>query len=557
VGQTLRVTGGAHDDWVTVKDLGLDNDGCYFVADLHYSHPAQAMVYNKNVVNGLTIEDTSSCDNQSASLNVERKTYGTGDSFGISMRLGYQGDILSAGGDEGGVGIASQVEHDVDCFWGEVESWNPATRELVYAPLLGRPQKLGTSRPLINMNPAKWITTGQVMVVRQGSSFMPSSVTSAFLIVGMPNVAWNSSVVGRFIAIDEPSEYYEQAEATATGPTPARVRRWWHITAVEPRDDGHFNLFVERTWWWVDTRSGPMLFRSSNYTTGNQPVTLSYIIAPGAWVSDVRRAVAGNTPGHIGQATTEDERTLALAPSPSMNTSYDFAPGDAVTNPPGPNPWVPTAFRARHFDSFPGSMKGISFLSEHFGKVQLGAGLHVSGPQGTVAQVQAMQKDGEVSFDAGVYIFAATASAIRIRGPVQYGAIDLWQPDGNEQKIRWFQGGGASASTLHARPDTGDFVFAGGNVDYTQHGVISLQGLSATGTSARNLRGLNLSVAAGASQLAVTFPAAEVDSAYAILAECSWITGKAVTNKATTGFTVIFAQPAPQAGGTVDWVLVR
>ena len=364
-------------------------------------------------------------------------------------------------------------------------------------------------------------------------------------------------MVGRFIAIDEPDEYYESGEATALGSAASRVYRWWHITAVEARADGHFNLFVERTWWWVDLRSGPTLFRHTNYTFGSQPVSLRYIIAPGAWVSDVRRAVAGNVRGKIGQATADDERTLVLAPSPSMGTAFDFAPGDPITNPPGPDPWVPTAMRARHFDNFPGSMKGISFLSEHHGKVQTGAAFQVFGPFGSVDQVKAAQKDGEVSFDAGLYIFAATNTAIRIRGPVQHGAIDLWQPDGNEQKIRWFKEGGSSASTLHARPDNGDFVFAGGNVDYSSKGSIRLQGLSATGTPARNLRGVDVPVTAGASQVVVAFPAAEADSAYAILAESSWITSKAITNKTATGFTVLFDRPAPQSGGTIDWLLVR
>ena len=172
IGQTLLATGGTS-EVVIVKDLGIDSGGCYFVADLLHSHPAGGWVYNKNVVNGLTVEDTSNCDNQSPSLNVERRTYGTGDTFGISVRLGYQGDILSGGGDEGGLGIASQIEHDVNGFVGQVESWNPLLRELVYAPLVGAPHKLGTSRPLVNLNPAKWITAGKVMVVRQGSSFMP------------------------------------------------------------------------------------------------------------------------------------------------------------------------------------------------------------------------------------------------------------------------------------------------------------------------------------------------------------------------------------------------
>ena len=552
IGQTLRVTGeqggyGGVAEFVIVKQLDLDQGGPYFVADLTHNHPQGAYIYNKNVVNGLTVEDTSNCDNQSMSLIVNRKTYGSGDTFGISTRLGYQGDIMSAGGDEGGVGIASQIEHDLDCFRGEVESWNPQTRELVYKDGLVISQKLGTSRPLINMNPNKWITSGKVRVTPPGN---PASK-----IIGTPEVGWDQSIVGRFIAIDDPSEYYGPADGFSN-----TVHRWWHITALEDAEEGYKHLYVEKTWWWVNINTGPSLFRYSNYTTGPQHIVeLDYIIAPGAWVSDVRRAVAGNTPGLIGQATPNDERTLVLAPSPSMSTSFDFEPGDLIVNPPGPNPWIPTAFRARHFDNFPGLMKGASFLSENHGRVQIGAGLLVfdSLPDLPLDEVLEKRKDREPSYDAGVYIFAATNSAIRIRGPVQSGAIDLWQQEGNEKKIRWFREGGASASTLHARPDNGDFVFAGGNIDHMNNGSIKLKGLSATNTPAQNLRDFNVPIAEGETQLQVTFPAPEADSNYAVLIECSWITNKAVKDKFTTGFTVIFDQPAQEGSETVDWLLVR
>ncbi len=548
IGQTLRVTGeqdgyGGVSEIIIIKKLGLDQGGPYFVADLNHNHPKGALAYNKNVVNGLTVDDTSNCDNQSGSLLVNRKTYGTGDTFGISTRLVYQGDIMSSGGDEGGVGISSQIEHDLDCFRGEVESWNPQNRELIYKPGNVKPQKLGTSRPLINLNPQKWTTSGKVQVTPSGN---PESK-----IIGTPGVDWDQSVVGCFIAIDDPSEYSADGFSNS-------VHRWWHITSLEDAEDGYKHLYVESTWWFVSTKRGPSLFRYTNYTTGpSHIVELNYIIAPGAWVSDVRRAVAGNTPGNDGWAYDDDERTLVLAPLLSKGTSFDFEPGDAITNPPGPDPWLPTAFRARHFNNYPGSMKGASFLSENFGKVQIGAGLFVMGPHGSVDEVKANQKDGEVTFNAGVYIFAATESAIRIRGPVQQGAIDLWQPEGNEQKIRWFKAGGASASTLHARPDNGDFVFAGGNVDHTNNGSIKLKGLSATGTPAQNLRDFNVPVAVGETQLNITFPVTEADASYAVLVECSWITNKAVKDKTTNGFTVVFDQLTPQSGGTLDWLLVR
>src|SRR5262245_46741933 len=116
VGQTLLVTGKADsydeplEDFV-VKSLGLDATGPHFIATAKAkeAHPIGAFVYNKNNVNGLTIRDTSNCDNQSMSLEVDRTTYGTGDTFGIAALLQYQGNIMSGRGDEGGVGIAAQI----------------------------------------------------------------------------------------------------------------------------------------------------------------------------------------------------------------------------------------------------------------------------------------------------------------------------------------------------------------------------------------------------------------------------------------------------------------
>lgn len=58
-GQQLRVTGqkmeyGGKGEWLTVKALGLDGDEPFFIADTVEEHPEGAIVYNKNVVNGMT-----------------------------------------------------------------------------------------------------------------------------------------------------------------------------------------------------------------------------------------------------------------------------------------------------------------------------------------------------------------------------------------------------------------------------------------------------------------------------------------------------------------------
>ncbi|HEX3525650.1 MAG TPA: hypothetical protein VH988_01160 [Thermoanaerobaculia bacterium] len=546
-GQQLSVTGvangyGGPTELVTIQGLGSDANGPFFTASSTLAHPLGAFAYNKNVINGLTVEDVANCDNQSTSLAVERTVYGLGDSFVVTGLLTYQGDILSAGGDEGGVGIASQIEHDLDCFWGEVESWNAATGELVYKDATAaNPQKLGTSRPLINISQAT--SKGQVLVMAPGAG--PSHIIGR-------GVDWDASTVGKFIAIDEPTELYAAGEANALGPgTGKPVHRWWHITAVEPRGDRTIDLYVERTVWFTNRRSGPTLFRFDNYSTPGAEKELAYLIAPGAWVSDVRRAVAGDLVGALGQAKPEDARTLVLAPSGSSGAATDFAPGDTITNAVGPDPWQPTGFRARHFDSFPSAMPGTSYLSENYGKVQLGSALAVLGPTDP-----AQQKDAQYPFDAPIFILAGSTTAIRIRGPVEKAALDLWQPAGNPHKIRWLVQDGGSAATLHADPSDGTFRFAGGDLDFDQKSSRNQQGLSGDAKGANNLRGIDLPVGAGAARLQVTFRTSEPDAAYALFVQCSWPTLTVVT-KTAAGFAAAFSPAAPAVGGTLDWLLVR
>ena len=563
IGQTLLVTGkaGSYDpphDEIQVKDLSLDANGPYLISQkpLADDHPAGAFLYNKNVINGLTVSDTSNCDNQSGSLAVDRITYGTGDSFVIAGRLRYQGNIMSGAGDEGGVGVSSQIEHDLDCFWGEVESWDPATRKLVYKPVTGAPQKLGTSRPLINMKESKHHKDGKVMVVPPNYTVLGEANPSG-LVIGTKDVNWDSSMEGRFIAINETTEYYEWNEPngmqTATGHP---VHRWWRIASVRKRPDDYWVLKVERSGIWTSLDSGPTLFRWDNYTLADTAFKeLAYVIAPGAWVSDVRHGVAGDTPGNIGQATATDARTILLAPT-TLTGTMDFAMNDPITNPPGPDPWIPTAFRARHFDSFPSMIKTSSFLSENSGKVQIGAGFLISGTARTLEAAEKNQKDGLPIFENGIEIAACTSSAIQISGEVKKDAIRILQPNDKPQPITWLHSDLTASSSLHVHPKNGNFTFAGGDLDFQKRSSLQQAGLSATTTPAKNLSAINVKVTAGALEHKVLFKQPEDNAAYGILVDCSWLTQKGVVSKTKNGFKVTFGTGAP-AGATLDWLLVR
>ena len=106
-----------------------------------------------------------------------------------------------------------------------------------------------------------------------------------------------------------------------------------------------------------------------------------------------------------------------------------------------------------------------------------------------------------------------------------------------------------SRSSLTVSRSTGALTFKGG-------GLCIEGGLSGSTAPARNLRGKNVKVKAGATSTTVAFPAAEADADYAAFVETSWLADRAVAKKAASGFAVQFARPAPDAA-TLDWMIVR
>jgi hypothetical protein len=565
-GQTLRLTGerdgyGGDCEWVTVESLGLDGVEPFVVADTKRDHPLGALVYNKNVVNGLAISDTANCDNQSMSLMVEKTIHGAGDTFVVSANLNYQGNVMSAAGDEGGLCYAGDIVQDPEVFWGEVASWDKATRSLVYKPEAFRPQKLGTSRPIINMNPRKWLRQGKVVVVPPGYRYLREDVTDLGqpLLIAPADPDWDTSHVERFLTIDEPSESYAADEALSSGYAGAPgkpLHRWWPITALERRRDGRWNVFVERTFWWTGRRGGPTLLKFTNYSTDERHThPLACIVATGAWASDVRDAVCGDTPGRVGSAGPHDSRTIRLAPFPQVGTRVDFEPNDPITQPLGSDVWRPTGVRIRHHQGYPGIIGDASFSSYNTGKTQVQAALEVNASvHGTLDEVVARQIDGRPPYGVGIVLHAATGTGLEIRGPVEQAAVDLWEYDGNIKPIQWRLP--SRVARMYVDPKTADFVFSGGNQDLQGHGTDRQGGISATETPARNLRGIGVAVPRAARHVTVKFTQPEPDGVYSVVVQGNWFTLDRVTVKRGDGFDVEFSEPAPEKG-SFDWQLVR
>lgn len=569
VGQELRIAVDptSHErkaERVRVKSIGQDARGPYFIAEAKLTHGKGGGVYNKTIVNTLTIDDISNADNQSMALIVKRTTYGTGDSFGNWTQLTYQGDLMSGRGDEGGVAYTAEIIQDLEGFRGEVESWDAASGRLVYRPGARNPHKLGTSRPIINLNPKKWKSSGTVQVVAAGVAYLRKKASSSSLIVGGPDVGWDPSLVGRFIAIDEPSERYDKGEQwnNASPRLGHVVRRWYPIASVEPLGGGRTALYVESQWWGTNRRGGPRLMDASNYSISEKnSVQLRYVIAPGAWASDVRDGVAGYRPGNVWRATAAESRIVLLASAPFFGSSVDFAPGDPITQPPAADAWLPTGYRVRHFNGFRGLKTGASFHARNAGRVQVGSGLLIDVARpGELDSVLKYQKDHLAPYDTGIDVNAVTHSALRVRGDVKFAAIDLWSQDGNVKKVSWRvpKQSGRRVSSLYADTDTGRIVVDAGGLDLNKTAVVRQRGLSGTDTPARNLRGIDVGVRQGARELQVSFPPqrSELDARYSITVQPSWKTMDWVVEKTPGGFRVAFSEAAP-GGASVDWQLIR
>lgn len=550
---------GAPSDTTPVKSIGWDKERRqhYIVMDLKLDHPAESLLSNKHVVNSLSVLENSNSDNQSMALQVTRNLYGQGDAFGIHSTIRNQGNIMSAAGDEGGLTFGADLYNDVSPFQGTVESVDWQKQELVYAPGTVQNHTLGTSRPLVNLNPKKWGTAGTVHIIAPGYADPWTDQNPVFAggaIIGSKDCGWTRDVVSRFFAIDEPSEYLDPANDASAGYTNApqrRVYRWYLIQKLEERPDGTKRLFVERTFWWSRSDTVPKLYDFENYTLPGRERPLKYVIAPGAYVTDVSRAWT-NAEVRGGSVDASSPRTLKLAPGGDVGTPFDFEKGDEITQAIGQDPWNPTGLRVRHHNYLPSTIGDHSFQAVNLGRVTVDAAIAIGGGSGgdLAADVKA-SKDKQPTFLRGISIGASTDVALRFGGDVRGAAIRFEQPNGRPQPMSWrLQAPSQPPHTLTVDPEKGGFEFRGNGIK------LPLGGISAGEEPANNLRGIAVAVPANAREVKVAFGKPEPDGNYAVTVQPDWITQDAVTKKTGEGFTVVF-DTAPKADGKIDWIMVR
>ena len=539
-----------------VKSLGYDKEKrqWYFVADTDVDVQKGALISNKNHVNVLSMETFSHTENQTFDVRMWRHNYSQGDNYLFDARFKYMSDVHSTAGDENGVLYAAFVESETAIFRGTVESWSPETGELKYksGPTGAT---LGSGRPIINLNPAKWITAGAVAIVRPGGwdsepemespvfegHAYPTTIEKNKL--GIPSLKMGGLIhfsadapvtadaVGRYFAVDEKDEYVQGTD----------VRRWYLIDSVKLNPDGTKDIKIIRHWWGAKSMGSPMLYKPENFSSDGHLKPLKYIIAPGANAYDVADGV------------NNAKRTIKLAPTPFTASPVDFAANDPVEQAIGPDPFKPTPFRSWLWDQVPGAFPASVFDIANNGAVMRDSLLWVHGnSSGDFEKDKASHYDRNPPWDKLMRLDATCNTGIRFGADTANAAILFTQPF-HVQPLKWFYYGTESnqpqkVASLTVSRETGDFNFSGG--------LVTSAGLSGGAKPARNLRGLNVAVPAGATSATVKFPTPEMDDQYGVFIEQTWLGNRAIVKKAALGFTVEFEKPAP-AAAKLDWLIVR
>ena len=542
-----------------VKSLGYDKEkqSWYFVADTDAEVSKNDLLGNKNHVNILKMDTYSHNENQTFDVMLWRHNYSQGDNYLIDARFKYMGDVHSTGGDENGVIYGAFVQSLTGIFRSQVETWSPETGELKYGASNNLGKTLGTGRPIINLNKAKWITGGTVMIARPGSwtDYSPNQDDPTFqgktypttlkpgkgldmggLIRFSAEAPVTEEAVGRYFAVDQEDEHVMGATGT---------RRWYLVDSVRGNPDGTKDLRIIRHWWGAKSAGAPTLYKAENYSSDGHEKPLKYVIAPGANVYDVSEGV--NHPARI----------VKIVPTPFTGTEQDFAPGDPIEQAIGPDPFRPTPFRSWLFESVPGAFPATVFDIANRG-VMRDSVMSIRGGSGSIERDRERHYDRNPPWKTFVKFEAACNTGLTFAGDTADAAILFAQPNNRSQPIKWRYGAGEStrpkAASLTVSADSGDFNFEGG--DLRTNGSIIASGLSANGAPARNLRGKNVAIKTGTRTVAISFPVEEADADYAVFIEQTWLSNRAVVKKEARGFTVQFKKRAPK-GAKLDWMIVR
>jgi hypothetical protein len=567
-GQFLNLHGGpSYGGGVTrgcVKSIGYDpaKKLWFFTADTEIDHVAGAIVQNKNNEGVLYMAQNAHCDEQTYDVMLKRHQYALGDTYMYFGWFEYMSNIHSAAGDENGNIFAGYAKSIDNAFTGAVESIDWTANTLKFTGGVNV-DTLGQSRPLINMNLAKWVTKGKVLVVPaenywdlvdtgkypfQGKTYPTTIVKDPVtkggilrmggLIRGDKDCPWDQSVVGKWFGITEPSEL-----------TPDHKKiRWYEILSCKENADGTKDLTIQRFWWGAKEMGSPTLYRAENGTWDGHLRPLSYAIVPGSYVTDVSKAVP--TKDYPG------ERILGLTPYPDMNTPLDFAKGDKIEQAIGPDPFKPIPFRMWCWDQVPGVFPAPILDLANWGADPRYAAMSIRGSNDNSDSIKDTYRQLP-PWENGIVLEAGAGVGINFAADCTDAAILFKQPY-HDQVIKWYYGPETpgkprAAATLSVSRETGALTFTGG--DFIVNGAVVGKGAAPVASSKAPFA-KNVPVAKGAKSLAIAFDKPEASADYAVFVEMNWLDARAVTAKTATGFTITFAKPAPK-DATLDWMVVR
>ena len=549
-----------------IKSLGYDADKqmSYLVADTSINHVAGAILHNKSNTGLVHMIQTSNNDNQTYDVKVIRNQYAHGDTYIYYCDFNYMSNVHSAAGDENGNCYAAFIRTKDDNFHSTVDAVDWEKAQLKFATASRNIETLGDSRPLINLNPKKAMTSGKVLIV-PAESYYETTDTGKFkfegknyptrverdqktgsngvkmggLIRGDKDCPWTHEIVGRYFAVSTPEEK-----------TPHGVLRWYFITALKENADGTKDIEIRRYWWGAKSAASPTLYSPESYSWDGHLRPLSYVIAPGTYVNDVSRALAGGDRG--------GQRILGLAPYRDQGTLFDFAAGDPVEQAIGPDPFKPQAFRVWMWEDVPGVFPASVLDFRNYGASSRYSAMTLGGAGKTLEDVDKRQQK-KPAWDNAIVLDAAIGVGLNCKSDFSDAAILFHQPN-REQPIKWHydpqEGKPAKEAVLTVSRTTGELTFQGGGVR-ANGPVTEVRGLSGDKTQARNLRGKNIAVKEKSATLRVQFPQAEADGDYAVFVEQSWLTNRAISEKGPEGFTITFSAPAGPADAKVDWMIVR
>jgi hypothetical protein len=246
-----------------------------------------------------------------------------------------------------------------------------------------------------------------------------------------------------------------------------------------------------------------------------------------------------------------------LAPSPVVGTERDFAPEDPVEQAIGPDPFHPQPFRSWTWDEVPSAFPASYFDVRNLGQVQRHAVLTIGGGSGNVLDDVASRLSHAPVYDRWFDFRGTARNGIVFGADVAAAAILFQQPHERAQPIVWnyLRDGQLQSASLSVSPHNGSLTFDGPGTALPG-GLLKVGGISGTETPARNLRAIDVPVAAGTREFTVSLPVEESDAKYGVFVETSWLTLHVVSSRTEKTFTVKFSEPAP-SDAHISWLMAR